>query len=243
MADLPDLDTSNILYIAYWNIRDQGGDSEWSVADSLTAQSVIQYTLYDNGVDGTLTLNNGRVAQFRMKDDGWLIVYIDRTQNYGDSGAPRGAQDLIGQWTDNDTNGRGVQNALERAINELRSESDAVDNHGYSPGDVGLYNYEDASATTVTVGSRVSTGTAEHLVETGTTVYRGIAYAACGSRHEGRGNFNWNNGAWDPGEYNTGTRDLVQTNEVSEGSSYQMDVESSYGSSYYHNGGFQIVWS
>lgn len=98
MTNLPDLDTSNVSYLAYWNAIEQGGIGSISPEEVVSQEGVTEYTLYDNGVvgkfdlsvvanaktgDTDMTQTNGiPSATFRVKSDGWFTVYVDDTENF-----------------------------------------------------------------------------------------------------------------------------------------------------------------
>jgi len=164
MASLPDLDTNNISFISYWNAIDSGGLADISPEEVLSDNNIQEYTLYDNGVEGTYRILTGRDVGFRVKNDGWFAVYIDRTERFklnvgfSDTPAPnselvdiRGPWDIANDWTiTNDATTDVVQNALERAINSLQSQLSNSGSVNYDVPDVGLYNYEYPDATTLT---------------------------------------------------------------------------------------------
>lgn len=156
MADLPDLDTSEVSFIAYWNAIDQGGVSNIDPSEATSATN--SYTLYDNGFEGEIDVHSYRSGKCRVKEDGWIIVWIDRTETFdqyrnvqaGDD-YPAGPWDFLGDITaTSDPMDVGAQNSLERTVNNLRTELSNSGNMAYSSSDVGLYNYQHTGATTVT---------------------------------------------------------------------------------------------
>lgn len=242
MADLPDLDTTTISFVAYYNIIEQEGDDQWEADQVLSAPGIESYTLYDNGVEGEFTIVTGRTVGFRAKNDGWIITYMDRTQNYADTGEPRGYQDLANNYVDDTGPGYFHQHSLERAINQMRAQSDGSSNHNYSHNKTGLYNYEYSDAQGVTGMSVWSEQTSSYTITGTSTVYRGVVYAANASRYEGRGGFSWNNGAWDNGEHNTGAADMANVGGTDVATEYEMYVRDRYNSSYGAHGGVVLVW-
>jgi len=161
MATLPDLNTGSIGFIAYWNVEDQGGldGSQWDVDEVLSDGRINNYTLYDNGVEGSYTFPNGRDGSFRVKNDGWFITYIDRsnpgegataTQNPDNA---RGEWDIAHDWTSTGTISGVNSNTMARGINSL--QNNLVNSNGitFNWGDVGLYHYGYAAdgATNVTL--------------------------------------------------------------------------------------------
>lgn len=154
MADLPDLDTTSIEFIAYWNAIDQGGVDAIEPEEVLTDGNISAYAIYDNGVEGTYNSTTGRTITFRVKNDGWFVTYFDRTENFDidvtDQTTIRGPWDISNNWTDSghDTITR---NTLERAISSLQNQLPNSGDIGYNDADVGLYNYNRSTATTITL--------------------------------------------------------------------------------------------
>jgi len=196
MSDLPDIDTNTVSFLAYWNAIDQGGVSEIDPADVVSHPRVVEYTAYDNGVEGTFDLVTGsrsndldqpRQATFRVKNDGWMVVYLDRSATYArdvrTGNLPRGPWDIVNDWlyVDDGSNSAPpvatiVKNALERAINALLGEFPNSSNMTYSPGDVGLYDYEFTDATNTTLFAWAADGAKNVSLRfqytAGTTIYR-----------------------------------------------------------------------
>lgn len=165
MSDLPDLDTTQIGFIAYYNAIDQGGVSSITPDEVLSSSLITSQTLYDNGVEGTFELPNtqGRAAQgregtFRVKNDGFIVTFIDRTNDFTQkTGSPvRGYWDMAVNINkaSGDT-GKVVPSigpsTLEQGLNSLRQELSNSPSMDFSFADVGVYNYEFPGATTLTV--------------------------------------------------------------------------------------------
>lgn len=158
MSDLPDLDTTSIGPIAYWNVLDQGGLGDIDPTEVTSASGVTSYTLYDNGVEGEFNLGyNSRInktAKFRVKNDGWFIVWLPNGANFGtrtttlSSGHWNIAYDWVGSATD--INGIN-QNSLERALHDLFLELSNSGTANYYSSDVGLFAYDYDTATNATV--------------------------------------------------------------------------------------------
>jgi len=177
MATLPDLDTTSIGCIAYWNAIDQGGASSVAPDEVLSDGSITGYAIYDNGVEGDYTLGSGRTATFRVKNDGWFVVYLDRTELYAvnepNVANVRGPWDIADDWTSGTS--EVTQNTLERAVNSLQSELPNSGNITYNTSDVGLYDYNHTNATTITVLSASDNG------DSGTKDY-GFSYTSSTTR-------------------------------------------------------------
>lgn len=156
MAELSDIDTTTVSAIAYWNAIDQGGVADISPSETTSASNVTSYTLYDNGLDGTLNLPNGRSANFRVKNDGWFVIWLDRSNDYGtskgDADLLRGYHDIV-DWIGTDTNAPSLSNNFTpgSAIGTLVSELSNSGSIAYDSSDVGLYFYPYSGATTATV--------------------------------------------------------------------------------------------
>ena len=187
MSDLPDIDTSDVSYLAYYNAIDQGGPdaTEVNPEEALTDGSIESYTLYDNGIVADYELSTGRIATARIKTDGWIVVYLDRTADYDQETDElqfiRGPWDFINTWTNDGSNGDIENNTLERAINSLVSNLENSGDIDYHWTDVGIYNYEYTSATDVTLlsyGEDTSDDEVTFLYTDGTTLYNADLTAA-----------------------------------------------------------------
>jgi hypothetical protein len=155
MSNLPDLNTDDIGYIQYWNAIDQGNVSEIDPVETTSYSEVVDYTLYDNGLEGTVNLVTGATATFRVKNDGWVIVYgpseTDDTINQNVEGSEvRGRWDIINDWSDTSTTGSLVQSSYERAINGLAQEFSNWNSMDYSSSEVGIYDYDYPDAAGIT---------------------------------------------------------------------------------------------
>lgn len=82
MADLSDLDTSSISICAFYNAISQGGASDIDPSNVTSYSEVSSSTLYDNGIEGTITGQGQKDVSFRVKEDGWVIVWFDRQQTF-----------------------------------------------------------------------------------------------------------------------------------------------------------------
>jgi hypothetical protein len=211
MGDLTDLDTSSVGFISYWNAIDSGGVSSIDPSEVTSASGVTTYTLYDNGVEGGYNLLDGKEATFRVKDDGWVIVYLpDSSQDtaHDHAGSPsHGQWDVIPNWSDPKTTGPSIsKNALERAIASLKAEFSNSGSMTYNSSDVGLYTYEFTDATNITLFSNQGQeasgfqGTWSDSMSLQYTSDTDIKYAAIASSAKVEHNSNGDNGAeshWD----------------------------------------------
>lgn len=183
MATLPDLDTANISFIAYWNAIDSGGVGSINPEEALAEPNITSYTLYDNGFEGQydlsgITVASTQTATVRIKQDGWIIAYFTPGESFVQStrtNIPSGSYDLINDWTDESANADGQNHTLSLIIDNLASQLTNYPSMTYDIEDVGLYNYEYPTATTVTilsekignnsgstVGFTYTTGTTRH---------------------------------------------------------------------------------
>lgn len=170
MADLPDIDTTQVSFIAFWNAIDQGGVSDIDPSEVTSEGNIATHTVHDNGIEGTYNSLTGRTINFRVKEDGWLVAWTDRTEDFAlEQQSPdnvRGIWDLINDWTDPTAEGAIDTNTLERAIESLADEFSNFGSMTYNTADVGLYNYAYADATTVShlSDARSSSGGGSHDV-------------------------------------------------------------------------------
>lgn len=187
MSTLPDINTSNVGYIAYWNALNHGVGSINS-SDVLSDSNIQNYTLYDNGFTAQYSSINGRTITVRVKQDGWFVAYIDRTNNFTptNSSKIRGYWDIINDWSTTGNSNTFPNNTLERSIHSLQSQLSNSGSITYNSSDVGLYNYEYTSATTSTGfssnSSNGSTETSGLIYTSGTTVDYAVA-AGVATRH------------------------------------------------------------
>lgn len=196
MTELPDIDTADVSFIGYYNVIDQGGVSTIDPETALTADRIVEYTLYDNGWEADFEFRNKRLATARMKSDGWVAVYFDRTENLSgttsedgdqflrnerDRGEYQGPFDIINNWNAWDSYDTGSGTEVDRTYPNVEFDysemhaaiADIVDNLDstvdFDYEDVGIYNYqhEAASATTFLWNYIVGSHSADY-VEDGT---------------------------------------------------------------------------
>jgi len=159
--NLPDLEPTDIGIIAFWNALDHWlGTGEKSI-DPIDCASVLDsYDVYDNGIQGWKALGSGRHINARVKSDGWMIAWIDRTNsfaypskstdNFGAT-AHKGYYDILWNWI---TGGNisSTKTTLSHLISLLYNALSNKDDFGYVDEDVGHYCYEypDANVLTLT---------------------------------------------------------------------------------------------
>jgi len=207
MSDIPDLDTTSVGYIAYWNALDHG-IPDIDPIEVTSSGNVGSYTVYDNGVTGDYQLLTGRTASFRVKEDGWMVVYIDDTESLGQGTGNQ--SDRYGQFSvANDwsfVNNEKQEyidapavtisnNTLSAAIYDLSQELSNSGSLNFNHSDVGLYNYtvSDADTTTLTEAAKSNdfsridkslrfsyTDTTDIKKATGTLAFHGFPNASDG---------------------------------------------------------------
>jgi len=157
MADLPDIDTDNVAFLSYWRATDHGVTSI-SPSDVTSWGRITTTTAYDNGLEGTYspTSASASVHHWRVKNDGWIVTWIERGDNLrtsvsNDTSWAEGSWTTLAGWADPESNsGTLVQNSLERGINALYSNLSNSGSITYNTADVGLYNYAYPGATGAT---------------------------------------------------------------------------------------------
>lgn len=163
MADLPDIDTSQVSFLKFWNAIDQGGTADIDPDSALTDTRTVDYTLYDNGWEGTydyelpeldtLTVGERRQCTVRIKEDGWIVAYLDRTTSAdtlesSDRTNHKDFYDFAG-WT-KDWTVSAARSGLEDAISDLQAELDSAADITYNRADVGVWFYPDTTVTDIT---------------------------------------------------------------------------------------------
>ncbi len=153
MSDLPDLPTDNISYIAYWNAIDDGGVGSIDPEDVLSDGNINSYTLYDNGIQiDSYSTVVGRNCKARVKSDGWVIAYFDRTEELvtKEFQHPNGWWDIANDWGVVTSASSYTNNSLERVISQLQTNLSNSGTIQYNPSDIALFNYEHPDATNLT---------------------------------------------------------------------------------------------
>jgi len=256
MSDLPDLDTNNVSFVAYWNAIDDGGVGQIDPEETLTSSYVNSYDIYDNGVvidyesligrdyGRNKLYSDGKPITVRVKTDGWFVAYLDSGSDFATQSASRisGMYDVAASWENPESVAEYSQNTLERAINDLQSELDNSGNISYNTSDVGLYNYQNESASNINGTSLFggSSGTGGFSYTPNTTLYEAIA-AGCGSSRsnfgtsgsfEGTTLFSFSGGNNNNFERHFGAVDMLANDLIpSDGTEYQSSFSTSGDSS------------
>lgn len=195
MANLDDLDTTGIGIIAFWNALDHWtgpGAKEIDPTDCIGVFSDGDYDLYDNGIEGYKPLGSGRYFHARVKSDGWMVAWIDRTNTYGiDKGVAdfgedgyKGYYDILYNWATGSANISTTQTYLSYLISQLYNALSNKADFDYSDANVGHYCYEYPNANVLTLcslqrtnvnnansGWNESSKTAYIQYTSGTTIY------------------------------------------------------------------------
>jgi len=159
MAELPDLDTTGIGFIRYWNAIDDGGAPDIDPSTVVSANSVTSFDEYDNGVQGKYITNVGAYnvdinsisVNFRVKTDGWIIAWLDDSEEFPNNGngTGRNHHDVLTGIFDARTPNTFPNDRLEDVIRGLANNLDTPVN--YSAGETGMYNFEYQDSTTISV--------------------------------------------------------------------------------------------
>lgn len=168
MAELPDIDTDEVSFIAYWNAIEQGDvpSDDWDATEVTSYGDVSGHSTYDNGVEGSLNFGNSRSGNFRAKSDGWLVVTLDDTEEVskGQTNRLNGPWDIcknIQEATHNVYNSDNYDpplatlddNYLKDHIEGLWDNTSASDltNSSMDTSDIGYYSYLRDNATNITL--------------------------------------------------------------------------------------------
>ena len=247
MADLPDIDTSTVSFLAYWNAIDDGGiaEADMDPASVTTYGSISSYTLYDNGVQGKLPSPTTDPCQtyFRVKSDGWIVVWCTRDVQYNTQVRDGST---FGPWEAMGTRGVPSEGPLQQEIQSLHSNLSTTGNFLFS--DVGLYNYEHSSASTLSLFA--SSGTFTYT--SGTNLHHAVAAARIEDQYNADGSnasFTGENGSitlantGGSEQYVTesGSRDLLLNGDIANSATEYSMSSNDAGGPWFSN--FQILWS
>ena len=184
MANFPDLVTTDIGIIAFWNAHDHrvvAGVGDVNPTDCIPVFD--SYNVYDNGIEGYKALGSGRYFHARVKSDGWMVTWIDRTNtffypdkdasDFGES-ANKGYYDILHEWMNYGANISSTQTNLSYLISLLYNVLSNKTDFTYADADVGHYSYEYPDANVMTllsmyIGSGDKTGYVQYT--SGTTLY------------------------------------------------------------------------
>lgn len=163
---VPALDTSTASFVGAWNATEHGV-SDIDPNEVVSASGVSSSTLHDNGVSGTIdpnANNANRDMTFRVKEDGWFTVHIDRRDNFArnQGSNPEGQYDVVHNWgsavNNLDPADPVNQNSCAQAINSLQNELSNSGSITFQFSDVALYNYDYPTATAFDIISGIVQG-------------------------------------------------------------------------------------
>jgi len=152
---LPDLDKSNVGFIAFWNALDNGAGS----IDPTDVESYLDTSeAFSNGVQGEKKISfsekpDSRTVRCRAKNDGWLIAWLDRTRQFNQEQNSKGPFDIIDDWTNRSSNTAFPSNKLEDVVNGMYNALSNSGTANYNTSDVSLFQYTNEDATTLRHGS------------------------------------------------------------------------------------------
>jgi len=169
MANLPDINTADVGIIAFWNAHDHLAGGPDTIDPTDCTGIFTSYSVYDNGIYGYADPNakgwggSGRHINLRVKNDGWIIAWIDRTNtfgypnkikgDFGESGY-KGYYDIIYDWIDqyaSTNNISFISYLISLLYNALANKASFT----FSNADVGHYCYEFISANVITIASSI----------------------------------------------------------------------------------------
>jgi len=167
MANLPDLNPAEIGIIAFWNALDHWKGTGVQSIDPTDCIGVFSsYDVYDNGIEGYIDPKakgwggTGRHINVRVKSDGWMVAWIDRTNTFSYPNKPidefgenahKGYYDILYDWLKYDSNISSTQTTLSYLISKLYGALSNKADFDYSDEDVGHYCYEYPDANVMTL--------------------------------------------------------------------------------------------
>lgn len=166
---LPDLPVDEVALCGYYNLIHHGGlpnDKEFDETKVTNADRAIISTYWDNGVEGEFDGFNGSTLKFRVKDDGWVIIWYE--DHALDAFNETGVWNLIPEWKSGFRGGWTSikNNNLERAIRTMLQELSVWDLIQYEATDVGLFSFAFPQAKAITYSGYNGYRTTESLSAT-----------------------------------------------------------------------------
>jgi len=161
MADLDDLVTADIGIIAFWNALDHRAVVGVGDVDPTDCIAIFDsYDVYDNGIEGYKALGSGRYFHARVKSDGWIIAWIDRTNTFGypnkvgaDFGedARKGYYDILYDWFEGASGISTTYTTLSYLISLLYNALSNKTDFTFLGAAVGHYCYEYPTAVVISL--------------------------------------------------------------------------------------------
>ena len=185
MANFPDLVTTDIGIIAFWNALDHWVGPGANTIDPTNCVGIFDsYSVYDNGIEGYKALGSGRYFHARVKSDGWMVAWIDRTDTFAypdkaisefGEGANKGYYDILWNWFTKNVTISNTQTTLSYLISLLYNALSNSGDFSYADADVGHYCYEYPDTSVLTLMDLKATGntskTGNVKYTSGTTLY------------------------------------------------------------------------
>lgn len=199
MADLDDLVTTNIGMIAFWNALDHRVAPGSGDVDPTDCIAIFDsYVVYDNGIEGYKGIGSGRYFHARVKTDGWIISWIDRSNtfgypikpaaDFGESGY-KGYYDILYNWMSLNANISASQTTLCYLIDALYTALSNAADFTFEDAAVGHYCYEyplssSLSLIDISVNGADQEGTFQYT--SGTNIYYGAVAGSTQSSNTAR---------------------------------------------------------
>jgi len=220
MANLPDLNPAEIGIIAFWNALDHWKGTGVQSIDPTDCIGVFdEYDVYDNGIQGWKSLVSGRHFNARVKTDGWMVAWIDRTNTFAYPSKPasdfgenahKGYYDILYNWFHGYSSI--TQTTLSYLISLLYNALSNKADFDYSNEDVGHYCYEYPDANVMTLLGIYSSGSEKtgYLQYTeGTTLFYAAVAGATGVNCSGACKNNFDGITIAQGNNKKGTADII----------------------------------
>jgi hypothetical protein len=188
MANLPDINIADVGIIAFWNAEDH---KTAGVVDPTDCTGVFtNYLVYDNGLDGDISLGSGRLFNCRVKNDGWCVAWIDRTNTFGYPNKPssdfgesgyKGYYDILWNWLSYFSPISSTLTTLSYIISLFELALETSGDFTFVSSNVGHYCYEYTDASVLTLLGLLASvpaeiGTVQYTM--GTTLYYASVTAA-----------------------------------------------------------------
>jgi len=161
MADLSDLDTTQIGIIAFWNALDHRAVPGIGDVDPTDCIAIFDsYDVYDNGIEGYKALGSGKYFHARVKTDGWIVAWIDRTNTFAypnksaadfGEGAHSGYYDILYNWSTSSTNISTTYTTLSYLLSLLYAALSNSADFTFTASNVGHYCYSHPLASVLTL--------------------------------------------------------------------------------------------
>jgi len=194
MADMPDLDTTNVSFTAYYNVIDNTSVDSINPETAISGSKVVSSTVYDNGVvleylnqfsEFPVQVTRRDKSTVRIKTDGWVVVTVqtgtEGIYDWNNVETIDGEQNMFRGFYQKVSDFGTLSNyAGRKIISDIVSylDNSSTIEQEYNGSDVGLWNYNSTSATNTTVGAHNSSnGSAKLVVTNGTTVHDFYAYS------------------------------------------------------------------